>query len=471
MSNKLPAEAVVAEFSGVDLNDKRLSDRLSNIAATLARDPAQSFPKAFASEAALEGFYRFVRNPFVTFEDILASHIDETLKRASPRTQTLAIHDTSVLSFGDARSRRREGLGRINRSDQGMLMHAALLVSDATTRDPLGLAAAQTWTRGDTSRRAVRRSGNATKASGMALEHDRWSKQIEQVESRASRGAFVHLLDSEGDDFSLLATLRTLKAGFVIRSSANRRLSDAAGTLNEAIEALPAQHTYTIDVCSRGRPIGGQTRDRVRNVARDQRRANVSISATGITLKRPRRVPSEVDATCDVNVVRVWEQDPPADAEPVCWVLLTSEPVATVEQMLAVVNMYRTRWIIEEFFKALKTGCAYEARQLDSEATLTNALAIMLPIAWLLLRLRTLQRTTPDTPATEVLSSLQLKVLRINRPKMLSATPTVNEAMLAIASMGGHIKNNGAPGWQVILRGYVDLMKLVDFAELAEGKM
>ena len=29
-------------------------------------------------------------------------------------------------------------------------------------------------------------------------------------------------------------------------------------------------------------------------------------------------------------------------------------------------NIYRTRWTIEEFFKALKTGCLYEQREFES---------------------------------------------------------------------------------------------------------
>jgi hypothetical protein len=30
--------------------------------------------------------------------------------------------------------------------------------------------------------------------------------------------------------------------------------------------------------------------------------------------------------------------------------------------------------------------------------------------------------------------------------------------MLAIATEGGHIKNNGDPGWQVLAHGYVELL-------------
>jgi hypothetical protein len=65
-----------------------------------------------------------------------------------------------------------------------------------------------------------------------------------------------------------------------------------------------------------------------------------------------------------VNVVQVYEVEPPEGEEPVEWRLVTNEPMTTVGQVAAVVDHYRGRWTVEEFFKALKTGCAIETRQL-----------------------------------------------------------------------------------------------------------
>ena len=68
--------------------------------------------------------------------------------------------------------------------------------------------------------------------------------------------------------------------------------------------------------------------------------------------------------------------------------------------------------MIEEFFKALKTGCAFEKRQIESLHTLENALAIFVPIAWILLRLRSIARDYPDLPATFVLEPVEVTVLQ-----------------------------------------------------------
>ena len=126
-----------------------------------------------------------------------------------------------------------------------------------------------------------------------------------------------------------------------------------------------------------------------------------------------------------MNVVHIKEDaSTAAEFEPVEWTLLTSEPIGTVEEIEQVVDIYRARWTIEEYFKALKTGCAYEKRQLESSDSLLNALAIFIPIAWKLLQLRSLARSAPDAPADAVLTPLQLSVLRTTTKAKLSPQPT-----------------------------------------------
>jgi len=39
----------------------------------------------------------------------------------------------------------------------------------------------------------------------------------------------------------------------------------------------------------------------------------------------------------------------------------------------------------------------------------------------------------------------------------LPAHATVDDALLAVAALGGHLKNNGPPGWLVLRRGFEKL--------------
>lgn len=137
--------------------------------------------------------------------------------------------------------------------------------------------------------------------------------------------------------------------------------------------------------------------------------------------------------------------------------LYTSEPIQTAEELLTIVDHYRSRWVIEEFFKALETGCAIEKRQLESYQALSVALAVFLPVAWRLLLARSLSRVKPDAPATLVATEIGLELLR-HKQNLASVPKTAKEATYAIAKLGGHLKRNGDPGWMTLGRGFESLL-------------
>ena len=141
-------------------------------------------------------------------------------------------------------------------------------------------------------------------------------------------------------------------------------------------------------------------------------------------------------------------------------VTLTDLSIATDKAIAFAVDCYRGRWTIEEYFKALKTGCQYEKRQLESAHSLLNALAVLAPVAWRLLLVRYLSRHAPDRPARDALTAAQLDVLQATAKRPMPKNPTVREAMLAIAGLGGHLPRNGDPGWLVLGRGMHDLLIL-----------
>jgi hypothetical protein len=141
----------------------------------------------------------------------------------------------------------------------------------------------------------------------------------------------------------------------------------------------------------------------------------------------------------ELGLVHVIESNPPADEAPVEWLLYTTEPIDTPEQVSQVVDNYRARWTIEEFNAALKTGCAYEARQFESRQALLTMLALSLPIACELLWLRSRARSDPSAPATDVLTLRQIVVLRQLGSRPLTPNPTARDALLAVAALGGHL--------------------------------
>jgi hypothetical protein len=146
------------------------------------------------------------------------------------------------------------------------------------------------------------------------------------------------------------------------------------------------------------------------------------------------------------------------------WILLTDCKVENFAQALEVALIYSTRWLIEEFHKALKSGTKAEDLQLETAEGLFAAIAIKSVVALRLLDLRERLRIMPEAPAAESgLSELKLEVLRtvVNRP-----VKTVKEVALAIGRLGGHLnrKGDGLPGWLTLFRGMSKLNDLVEGA-------
>src|SRR2546428_6957768 len=134
----------------------------------------------------------------------------------------------------------------------------------------------------------------------------------------------------------------------------------------------------------------------MRPPARDARFARLAFAARRVSLPRTSTAKGAGPERLFVNVVHVLEPEPPAGEVPVEWFLLTSLPVSTPKQIACVVDCYRARWINQENFKALKTGCQYERPQLTTSKRLLNALALLAPVAWRLLLRRHLDRPQPE---------------------------------------------------------------------------
>jgi hypothetical protein len=114
---------------------------------------------------------------------------------------------------------------------------------------------------------------------------------------------------------------------------------------------------------------------------------------------------------------------------------------------------YSTRWLIEEYHKAIKTGLGAERLQLESAARLFAAVAIMSVVALRLLELREHLRRHPDAEAAQSgLTRLELEVLRARSGRPLD---TVREVALALGRLGGHLNrtSDGLPGWQSLWHG------------------
>jgi hypothetical protein len=452
----VPAQTVVqvlpplsAEVGDAELGDARLTQRLGGLIDSLAARPSESFPKAL-SDAELEGAYRFFGNAKVTPEAILAPHFRQSARRASSHRNVLVIHDTTQFEFGG--DSERKGLGRLIRPGQGFFGHFALATTADGDREPLGLLSLETVFRHD---KAIPRKER--RASDNRGESARWGRSIDAAEAQLSGVRAIHVMDREADSYAILSALKEARRSFVIRSFQDRVLADEETRLREA--AKVAKRSFEREVPLSRRPVIEGPKGK-RHPARRYRVATLSFAAKAVEIPRTDNSKAAGLPTLQLKVIYVGERKPPRGEPPVEWFLLTDLPVETPEEIAFAVDCYRGRWTIEEYFKALKTGCQYEKRQLESAHSLLNALAIFAPVAWRLLLLRHLARHSPKRPAADALTPSQLEVLRAVAKRPLPRRPTVQDAMLAVAKLGGHLPRNGDPGWLVLGRGMHDLLLL-----------
>jgi hypothetical protein len=440
--------SVFAEFSGLILSDKRREARASLIVDRLAEDPKSSFPEIFPEKAELEAFYRFIESPYVEAESLYRPHIAATIARANAAKDLLVLHDTTEFIFGGERKNLSKGQRKLNTSFLGHFS----LAFDFNGAEPLGILEQHTWVRQSKTQSSLAKAGAPSEIiKAQTSELTRWVESVEQVDQRLGNpGNAVHVCDSEIDDYKFQSQLLANGSRFVIRGCHDRHLQE--GRIREHLLNQPL-------ICERAVRLSRRTESgkEKRNPKREERQATLEVRSGEVNICRPDSAELTLPKTLKVNVVYIHEPNPPKDCLAVEWILLTNEPVANNEQALRVVDIYRSRWVIEEYFKSLKTGCAYESRQLESYETLQKCLALFVPIAWLMLRMRHDSRSKTPASAEEILPEPLLKVLRLQSRKTLE---TSMDTLMAVAGLGGHIKNNGAPGYLVLWRGFRKLAML-----------
>jgi Transposase DNA-binding len=459
------------EFSGVLLPDQRLVQRLRRVFDCISKDPSKSLPLILPDDAELEGAYRWVNNARVMPEALYRAHAQRTVERARQAGDVVVIHDTTVIETPYADP---SDAGYLNTGRAGYLAHSSLAVGVESNRCPIpfGVLSVQTEFKAQPPRQGGKKKSTKSKSGGATARSTtkaylRWQRGIEaSAEMLGDCVRVVHVADREADSYPLFCTVQQLGHGCVFRIRSDRRarladdeLEDDWSSLSEIASGLQGRCERTVPLSKRGdKAPPAQLKT---HPPREARGALLQYSATRVELKRPHYAPASLPESLELSLVRVWEQAPPHGETPVEWMLLTTELCETAEDIIRVVDLYRARWMIEDFHKALKTGCLIQQRQFESRHALLNVLGLFIPIAVHLLWLRTCAREAPDAPATDAFTPLQLTVLMRLSRRQMPANPTVAQAYWVLAKLGGHIANNGAPGWQVLGRAYVKLLDAV----------
>ena len=172
--------------------------------------------------------------------------------------------------------------------------------------------------------------------------------------------------------------------------------------------------------------------------------------------------------------IEARETHPVKGRAPILWRLLTTLPVATVQQAMRMVGWYARRWQIEVFHKVLKSGCQIEQRQLETVARLKRVLMMDMIVAWRVMFLGQVAQEKPDDDVEQWLLESEWKVLwhymNPGQPPPQDP-PRLRSVVRWIGQLGGFIgrKSDGEPGPIVLWRGLQRLNDLTRAYELLKN--
>jgi hypothetical protein len=462
------------EFESVDLGDKRRTARLIKLCGRLAEMPESSINQACGSWAETKAAYRFFHNDNVEVQNILAAHRAKTAERAGQHRTVLAIQDTSYLVYTS--HRQTTGLGKLSLKkgkrvekihSQGLLMHSCLAVTPAGL--PLGLLAQKIFAReAVTEDQTMHRNVLPIEEK----ESYRWLESLKNSRSMCGNTQLVTVCDREADIYELFQLSVELAAPVLVRANYDRPINKRSMYAEKDIvklwahlEQQPSAGSFAIEIPAR--------RGTKHASPRAPRVATVELRFVAFKLNPPKRLSAKLPDLA-MYAIYVREKDPPADEQPLEWMLLTNLTIENFAQAYEKVQWYCLRWRIEMYHKVLKSGFHIEHCRLGDAQRLIRYVTVMSIIAWRLFLLTLIARTHPAAPCTTLLTDHEWKVLycKVNRTTALPPQPpTLHEAIIWIARLGGFLarKNDGQPGTIPLWRGWKRLTDLTQGWLLATG--
>jgi len=446
-------------FGGCRLGDARRTKRLVKTAELVLQNPTASFASLDGQWKNAKGAYRLFANEDVTFEAIVEPHCKNT--RESIRGKhCLLLCDTSEVILAKLREIVDGGdLGR--GGGPGFLLHPAMAV-DAESGELYGLAGAVVRRR-----KRVKKGETASQRKKRARESEIWGDVIDQVGAPDEHTRYTSVLDRGADSFEVFCHLRKNNHDWIVRVCQRGRKimppgEDESCSLKLYMEGQPVIGHYEVPLRSRKSNKGKKTQSRTARM--EVRTGKVRVAAP--VHKSAYEKESGI-AWIEMSVVWAREVDGPKGADALDWMLYTSHEVASLENAFTVIGWYKERWLIEEYFKALKTGCKMESRQLRGGQALESLCGLLCVTAFEIFRLKRMALTCPDRASREVVPSRWVDLLCAVRGCPRSEVETVYGFYRMLARLGGFLgrKSDGEPGWQKLWTGWDRLATMARGAE------
>jgi hypothetical protein len=422
--------------------------------AALVARPGSCIRRLAGTRAREIQFTRFLRNASVTATEMAAHAAERTAVQAAER-DVVVIQDTSELALGGRRAK-ANGYGPVGKGGalRGLLLHAVLAV-DAGTGGVLGLVDAKVWNRkgGKVADRRSRKTPNK--------ESQRWlDGTMRASEVLAAAAHITGVSDRESDIYEHFAR-RPDNVHLIVRACQNRKIetddADQINLLFGHVDGLPEQGRFEVKI-----PAAP---------GRKARTTELALRFSRVVLRKPRHgAAADLPATIALTMVDVRETTMPQDGKPIHWRLLTTHTVTNPGEARRIIDLYRMRWTIEEFFHTLKTaGFDIEAADIGDPKVMIKFVAAATVAAVTVMQLVKARDGTTgqsladafdpaDQPILEALST-QLEG-RTERQKNPHPRGSLAFAGWVISRLGGWTGYYGKPGPRVMRQGLDDFQRI-----------
>jgi len=453
--------------------------------------PGTSVPRAAGKAAGkipladAAAMYRFAGNDKIPISELRAVRAKTVLEQSPEGSDILIVHDMSLLDYSRHHSKQdRRPIGDYN----GMgYEYVPCIAVDPATATTLGVIHDTLINEDGPDDRDVMDYdyeplfAHFSKKEKQRLRENHRHQMAVHINGTASLLAGRHVIDvadREFDDIFILDCCRQNKRDFVIRSLANRNvqapayewLPQSAATEKQSGHALEPGHIcVNMEQLIAHAPMQPykslplDAKNRVAEKSNAKRHADLSIGSFRAILYRDAkrngqnvRPPRPVG----VNIVVIRETNPPHDCKPLFWVLFTSLPADSLEQLAYVGRIYELRWKIEDYFRLLKSGYRILDSRLDNAAKIARLLVVLAIAAMALLSLKQMVGLAPKgTMCKDDYQRVKTAMLEPDNPAI-----DLNLRLFAfIAKSGGWLGRRADPiGPTILMRGLLYYLDVID---------
>lgn len=424
--------------------------------AALVERPCCRIRRLAGTRAREMQFTRFLRNEAVTPEE-MAAHAGEATARRVAGRDVIVIQDTSELALGGRRAR-ANGYGPVGKGGalRGLLLHAVVAV-EAGTGALLGLVDFKVWNRKGDKVKSRRARTTAQKESQC------WIDGAARAGEVLAQAHSITAVSDRGSDVYEHFARRPSHVDQIVRACQNRKI-ELGGEREE-------ERAYLFSFIDSQAEQGRLSVKIPAAPGRKAREAEVAVRFSPVLLRKPLHgAAADLPDTVALMLVDVCETTKPETGEAIHWRLLTTHAVTNVEEARRIVELYRMRWVIEEFFRTLKTaGFDIEETDIGEPRAMINFVAAATTAAVTVMQLVQARDGTTeqalaqafepsDQPLLEALSAkLEGKTARQKNPHPKGSLAF---AAWVIARLGGWTGYYGKPGPRVMREGLNDFQRI-----------